>query len=130
MKKTLVALMMVCLVGAFCITASAQDTMTPAAKAPAAKAPAAPSLKMTGDITSIDTAIGQIKVKDSTGAEKAFTASKPKIKTLKVGEKVTVTYTEGKKGVKVVSIKPVVEPKVTAAKKPAEKGEKKEGKAK
>ena len=119
MKKILIALMMVCLVGAFCVKASAQEAATPAPKAAKEKAPAVPPMKMAGDITVVDTKLCTLSVKDTSG-EKTFKASLKKLATLKVGEKVTVTYVEIKKGrLKATSI--ITEKKVAAQAKKAEK---------
>jgi hypothetical protein len=126
MKKILLALMVVCLVGAFCVKGYAQEKTTQTAPAAASSEPAKPKVsvsKITGEVTAVDTKLCTFSLKDETGALKTFKTSVKKIGGVKSGEKVSVTYMTTKKGeLRALTVKPAVEKKV---KKEAKKGAKK-----
>jgi hypothetical protein len=106
-KRMLATLMMVCLVGAFCIKVSAQGADPAGEKSPAkSKKPAKPTQTQTaltttgmmGEVTALDKTAGTFTVKDASGTEKSFTGARAKIKSLKLAGKVKVTYTTDSQG--------------------------------
>ena len=112
MKKTLAALMMVCLAGAFCIKAAAQDSAA-GEKAPAKGKYPTQITVLSGEIAAVDQKLKTITVRDASGAEKTFSVSKGQIKNLKLSRKVKVSYTTDstRNTTKVVKITPIVEQK-------------------
>ena len=128
MKKAVFAVVAVAVASVFAMPSFAEKTNQPA------KSTAPKAHEFTGTITTLDAAKGSVTIKNNKGEEKTFAADKAKINTadksakagatlvdLKVGEKVTASYTEDAGNLTAVKIVQVTEKAKAPAPAPATK---------